>query len=150
MKYGVRSLFARTQSPKSSLSRFICLKLWDICNTTWTQCFSTYFVHLWKPTILSFVLFFFFFFYVFHVFLEIMKTAVRYVNYVERSLQYFYVFSSFPFGFEGRIWDLIVSVPGLSFYFWSLKWQEMYKICCHNNKGYPLWSALKILILGKY
>ena len=30
-----------------------------------------------------------------------------------------FVFSYFPFGFEGRIWDLIVSVPDhyLSFYF---------------------------------
>ena len=30
-----------------------------------------------------------------------------------------YIFSFFPFGFEGRIWDLIVSVPDhcLSFYF---------------------------------
>ena len=30
-----------------------------------------------------------------------------------------YVFNYFPFGFEGRMWDLIVSVPGhcLSFYF---------------------------------
>ena len=30
-----------------------------------------------------------------------------------------YVFSYFPFGFEGRLWDLIVSVPDhcLSFYF---------------------------------
>ena len=29
-----------------------------------------------------------------------------------------YVFSCFPFGFEGRMWDLIVSVPDhcLSFY----------------------------------
>ena len=29
------------------------------------------------------------------------------------------IFSYFPFGFEGRIWDLIVSVPDhcLSFYF---------------------------------
>ena len=33
-----------------------------------------------------------------------------------------YVFSYFPFGFEGRIWDLIVSVPDhcLSFYFVSV------------------------------
>ena len=32
---------------------------------------------------------------------------------------YVHVFSYFPFGFEGRIWDLIVSVPDhcLSFYF---------------------------------
>ena len=31
----------------------------------------------------------------------------------------FNVFSYFPFGFEGRMWDLIVSVPDccLSFYF---------------------------------
>ena len=31
----------------------------------------------------------------------------------------FYVFSCVPFGFEGRMWDLIVSVPDhcLSFYF---------------------------------
>ena len=30
-----------------------------------------------------------------------------------------YVFNYFPFGFEGRMWDVIVSVPGhcLSFYF---------------------------------
>ena len=36
-----------------------------------------------------------------------------------RTLLSIYVFSSIPFGFEGRICDLIVSVPGhcLSFYF---------------------------------
>ena len=36
-----------------------------------------------------------------------------------RKLLSVYVFSYFPFGFEGRIWDLIVSVPDhcLSFYF---------------------------------
>ena len=28
-----------------------------------------------------------------------------------RKLLSIYVFSYFPFGFEGRIWDLIVSVP---------------------------------------
>ena len=35
-----------------------------------------------------------------------------------RKLLSVYVFSYFPFGFEGRIWDLIVSVPDhcLSFY----------------------------------
>ena len=33
-----------------------------------------------------------------------------------------YVFCYFPFGFEGRMWDLIVSVPDhcLSFYFVNL------------------------------
>ena len=35
-----------------------------------------------------------------------------------RKLPSIYVFSYFPFGFEGRMWDLIVSVPDhcLSFY----------------------------------
>ena len=35
------------------------------------------------------------------------------------KLSSIYVFSYFPFGFEGRIWDLIVSDPDhcLSFYF---------------------------------
>ena len=38
-----------------------------------------------------------------------------------RRLPSIYVFTYFPFGFEGRIWDLIVSVPDhcLSFYFSS-------------------------------
>ena len=38
-----------------------------------------------------------------------------------RKLPSIYVFSYFPFGFEGRIWDLLVSVPDhcLSFYFSS-------------------------------
>ena len=36
-----------------------------------------------------------------------------------------HVFSYFPFGFEGRMWDLIVSVPDhcLSFYF-SMKFLD--------------------------
>ena len=36
-----------------------------------------------------------------------------------RKLPSIYVFSYFPFGFEGRMWDLIVSVPDhcLSFNF---------------------------------
>ena len=40
-----------------------------------------------------------------------------------RKLSSIYVFSYFPFGFEGRIWDLIVSVPDhcLSFYFLHYK-----------------------------
>ena len=40
-----------------------------------------------------------------------------------RKLSSIYVFSYFPFGFEGRIWDLIVSVPDhcLSFYFKSIR-----------------------------
>ena len=36
-----------------------------------------------------------------------------------RKLPSIYVFSYFPFGFEGRMWDLFVSVPDhcFSFYF---------------------------------
>ena len=30
----------------------------------------------------------------------------------------FYVFSYFPFGFEGMMWDLIVSVPDHCLYFY--------------------------------
>ena len=41
-----------------------------------------------------------------------------------RKLLSIYVFSYFPFGFEGRIWDLIVSVPDhcSSFYFSCLNY----------------------------
>ena len=44
---------------------------------------------------------------------------IRFSASVFRKLPSNYVFSYFPFGFEGRIWDLIVSVPDhcLSFYF---------------------------------
>ena len=43
-----------------------------------------------------------------------------------RKLPSIYVFSYFPFGFEGRMWDLIVSVPDhcLYFYFTSLSESE--------------------------
>ena len=51
----------------------------------------------------------------------ITKCHLFYYNAVSafRKLSSIYVFSYFPFGFEGRIWDLIVSVPDhcLSFYF---------------------------------
>ena len=41
-----------------------------------------------------------------------------------RKLLSVYVFSYFPFGFEGRIWDLIVSVPDhcVSFYLTQLRY----------------------------
>ena len=43
---------------------------------------------------------------------------VRFAAGAFRGLPSIYVFSYFPFGFEGRMWDLIVSVPDhcLSFY----------------------------------
>ena len=44
-----------------------------------------------------------------------------------RKLSSIYVLSYFPFGFEGRIWDLIESVPDhcLSFYFLKSLWSYM-------------------------
>ena len=44
---------------------------------------------------------------------------IRFTASAFRKLLSIYVFSCFPFGFEGRMWDLIVSVPDhcLSFYF---------------------------------
>ena len=44
---------------------------------------------------------------------------IRFTASTFRKLPSIYVFSYFPFGFEGRMWDLIVSVPDhcLSFYF---------------------------------
>ena len=43
---------------------------------------------------------------------------IRFIASAFRKLPSIYVFSYFPFGFEGRMWDLIVSVPDhcLSFY----------------------------------
>ena len=53
-----------------------------------------------------------------------------------RKLLSIYVFSYFPFGFEGMMWDLIVSVPDhcLSFYFTAndMIWQTP---MCHTRKN---------------
>ena len=48
-------------------------------------------------------------------------TVMLSINLSFRQLRSIYVFSYFPFGFEGRMWNLIVSVPDhcLSFYFTS-------------------------------
>ena len=45
--------------------------------------------------------------------------SIRFTASAFRKLPSINVFSYFPFGFEGRMWDLIVSVPDhcLSFYF---------------------------------
>ena len=44
---------------------------------------------------------------------------IRFTARAFRKLLSVYVFSYFPFGFDGRVWDLIVSVPdhSVSFYF---------------------------------
>ena len=45
--------------------------------------------------------------------------SVGFIASAFRKLPSIYVFSYFPFGFEGRMWDLILSVSDhcLSFYF---------------------------------
>ena len=47
------------------------------------------------------------------------ELSIRFTASAFRKLPSIYVFSYFPFGFEGRMWDLIVSLPDhcLSFYF---------------------------------
>ena len=47
---------------------------------------------------------------------------IRFTASAFRKLLSIYEFNCFPFGFEGRMWDLIVSVPDhcLSFYFIQL------------------------------
>ena len=48
---------------------------------------------------------------------------IRFTARAFHKLLSIYVFSYFPFGFEGRMWDLIVSVPDhcISFYFTLLR-----------------------------
>ena len=55
-----------------------------------------------------------------------------------------YEFSYFPFGFEDRIWDLIVSVPDdcLSFYFLSIR---MY--FGHSWYGYDIFCLVNVPLL---
>ena len=50
---------------------------------------------------------------------------IRFTESAFRKLLSVYVFNYFPFGFEDRMWDMIVSVPDhcLSFYF---------VLCCIN------------------
>ena len=63
------------------------------------------------------------------------KNAFIFVGY--RKLSSIYVYSYFPFGFEGRIWDLIVSVPDhcLSFYlsFNDIVWTNDRFVMCLSN-----------------
>ena len=60
---------------------------------------------------------------------------IRFTASAFRKLPSIYVFSYFPFGFEGRMWDLIVSVPDhcLSFYF-VVKTDS--QTVFHNSLGY--------------
>ena len=81
---------------------------------------------------------------------------IRFTASAFRKLPSIYVFSYFPFGFEGRMWDLIVSVPDhcLSFYFTysqmrTTEVQISLRIRCQDNivfratlasKGHYFWG----------
>ena len=71
-----------------------------------------------------------------------------------RKLSSIYVFSYFPFGFEGRIWDLIVSVPGhcLSFYFEHLMQYSRIQIVQFSLFGntYKIRQLLSIVESNKF
>ena len=55
--------------------------------------------------------------------LSVKELFIRFTTRAFRKLLSIYVFSYLPFGFGGRIWDLIVSVPDhcLCFYFAHIK-----------------------------
>ena len=63
---------------------------------------------------------------------------IRFTASAFRKLRSVYVFSYFPFGFEGRMWDLIVSFPDycLSFYFsfgWYVCYDMHFSLCFNLN-----------------
>ena len=70
-----------------------------------------------------------------------------------RKLLSTYVFSCFPFGFEGRMWDLIVSVPDhcLSFYFDNIHLEDdeisfVYQWLSQNRR--PEWKDISHLSMN--
>ena len=67
---------------------------------------------------------------------------IRFTASAFRKLPTIYVLSYFPFGFEGRMWDLIVSVPDhcLSFYFFYL----VVKLVVSFNSG-SQWILPRVL-----
>ena len=61
---------------------------------------------------------------------------IRFAASTFRKLLSIYVFSYFPFGSEGRMWDLIVSVPDhcVSFYFLLILQETKVMLIKHINK----------------
>ena len=66
---------------------------------------------------------------------------IRFTASAFRKLPSIYVFSYFAFGFEGRMWDLIVSVPDhfLSFYFVifisNYRWFRIFEISRYRRSN---------------
>ena len=55
---------------------------------------------------------------------------IRFTAIVFCKLLSVYVFSYFPFGFEGRMWDLIVLVPDHCLFFYFTLQQPRPRFCC--------------------
>ena len=53
-----------------------------------------------------------------------------------RKLPSIYVFSYFPFGFEGRMWDLIVSIPDHCLSFYVSEKMISFTVCVSFFVGY--------------
>ena len=75
---------------------------------------------------------------------------IRFTASAFRKLLSIYVFSYFPFGFEGRMWDLIVSVPDhcLSFYLLREELEKVQKRAARfvtSNYIYEIGSMTGIL-----
>ena len=75
---------------------------------------------------------------------------IRFTASAFRKLLSVYVFSYFPFGFEGRMWDLIVSVPGhcLSFNFTNHKDYLLYNQS-YTREKILLWLNIQSNTRGK-
>ena len=89
--------------------------------------------------------------------------CTRYSASAFRKLLSIYVFSYFPYDFEGRMWDLIVSVPDhcLSFYFalknrdsctWIYQYTpfELKKSCTDNFEAMKFYLLFKIFSWQNY
>ena len=68
---------------------------------------------------------------------------IRFTARAFRKLLSIYVFSYFPFGFEGRIWDLIVSVPDHCLSFSFAQGTDPYS-------KHSVTNAFKLVILSNY
>ena len=77
------------------------------------------------------------------------KLFIRFTTRAFRKLLSIYIFSYFPFGFEGRIWDLIVSVPDHCLYFYFF---QFHLIACtvtrHLNIFYHATQMIYLLNLN--
>ena len=73
------------------------------------------------------------------------------IRFTFRKLLSVYVFSYFPFGFDGRMWDLIVSVPDhcLSFYFRQQLLDTVYDILNIIAKISDLYMSIKSHKIGE-